>query len=208
MLETTFREKTLPAPNLMVVNTKNNHSHLLYGIRDKIHLTDNSSIDPIRYAQAVSYALREDLKADKGYTGLIIKNPIHEVWNTIEIERDLWSLGELSEYLVLPKKMPKRESLIGLGRNCTLFELGRKYAYSEVLKQKIIGNKDTFYNVVLHFIEQENQDFPEPLLYSEYKAIAKSITNWTWKNYGDKTNKQWSMYVKRTHSSEIMLKSR
>jgi hypothetical protein len=203
VLETTFREKTLPAPNLIIINKKNNHSHLLYGIKDQIHLTDNANIKPIRYAQSVSYALREELMADKGYTGLIIKNPSHGIWNTIEIEKDLWTLGGLAEYLTLPNKMPKRESLIGLGRNCTLFELGRKYAYSEVLKQKIIGNKDKFYNIVLNFIEEQNKDFPEPLQYNEYKAIAKSITNWTWKHYGDKTSKQWSMYIKRTHTSEI-----
>ena len=203
VLETTFKEKVLPTPNIVVVNPNNYHSHLLYGIKQQVHLTDNASIDPIRYAHAIQYSLREELKADNGYTGLIIKNPHNDYWNTTELNEDLWSLGELAEYLTLPNKIPKKESLIGLGRNCTLFELGRKYAYSEVLKQKITGNKNIFYNAVLDFIEQQNQDFPDPLLFNEYKAIAKSITNWTWKYYGDKTTKQWAMYVKKTHSVEL-----
>ena len=109
LLETTFREKTLPTPNFMIVNPKNDHSHLLYGIDKMVHLTDNSSIDPIRYAHAVEIALRDELKADIGYTGLIIKNPQHEHWITQELNPNLWSLGELAEYLILPNKIPKKE---------------------------------------------------------------------------------------------------
>lgn len=203
VLETTFKEKILPTPNIIVINPKNHHSHLLYGIKTGIYLSNNASIEPLRYAQAIEYSLRQELKSDSGYSGLIIKNPSHDYWNTIELEQQLWSLGDIAQYLTLPKTMPKRENLIGLGRNCTLFELGRKYAYSEVLKQKIIGNKDNFYHVVLSFIEGQNQSFPQPLLFNEYKAIAKSISNWTWKHYGNKTTKQWAMYVKNTHSVEI-----
>ena len=203
VLETTFQEKVLPTPNFIIINPENNHSHLLYGIEDMIYLSDNARLDPIRYAHAVSYALREAIKADIGYTNLIMKNPLNEHWKTIELEQNLWTLGQLAEYLVLPKKMPKREYLIGLGRNCTLFELGRKYAYSEVLKQKILGNKDSFFNAVMYFIEQQNKEFPSPLLFNEYKAITKSITNWTWRHYGDKSSSQWKAYVKRTHTPEM-----
>lgn len=203
VMETTFQEKILPIPNIIIVNPKNLHSHLLYGIKTGVYLTDNASIDPIRYAHAIEYSLREELKADNGYSGLIIKNPSHEYWETQELNENLWELGDLAEYLTLPKKMPKRENLVGLGRNCTLFELGRKYAYSEVLKQKITGNKQTFYNCVLYFLEQQNEGFPHPLMINELKGITKSITNWTWLHYGDKTSKQWAMYVKKTHSVEL-----
>lgn len=204
VMETTFREKVLPTPNIIVVNPNNFHSHLLYFIKKGVYLTNNASLDPIRYAHAIEYSLREELMADSAYSGLIMKNPFHNYWETKELNQDLWELGDLAEYLTLPKSMPKRENLIGLGRNCTLFELGRKYAYSEVLKQKIMGcTKEGFYQVVLHFIEQQNQDFPNPLMFNEYKHIAKSISNWTWKHYGDKTTKQWAMYVKRTHSVEL-----
>ena len=204
VLETTFKEKILPAPNIVIINPINSHSHLLYGLKTGVHLNDNSSITAIKYAHSIQYSLREALKADSGYSGLIIKNPQNTFWKTIELEQELYSLDDLAEYLILPKTMPKRESLIGLGRNCTLFELGRKYAYSEVLKQKIMGTtKDGFYQIVLHFIEQSNQEFPNPLMVNEYKAIAKSISNWTWKYYGNKSTKQWVDYVKRTHSVEI-----
>ena len=203
LLETTFREKTLPTPNFMIVNPKNDHSHLLYGIDKMVHLTDNSSIDPIRYAHAVEIALRDALKADIGYTGLIIKNPNHEHWITKELNPNLWNLGELAEYLVLPNKIPKREMYVGLGRNCTLFEMGRHFAYSQVLSFKITSTKEQFYNVVLNYLEQCNNNFPVPLQFSEYKAIAKSISNWTWKHYGNRSGKDWIYYVKKTHSVEL-----
>lgn len=203
ILETTFQEKILPLPNLMIINPENNHSHLLYGIKDSIYLTDNAHINPIKYAHAVYYSLREELKADIGYTGLIIKNPFNKSWDTIELEENLWSLSELAEYLVLPKKLPKKENLIGLGRNCTLFELGRKYAYSQVLRYKILGNRNNFYQEVLTFIETHNNNFPNPLSFADYSAIAKSISSWTWRNYGNKTTQQWENYVKRTHNTEI-----
>ena len=48
-----------------------------------------------------------------------------------------------------------------------------------------------------------NREFKEPLQHIEYKAIAKSISNWTWKYYGNKTTQQWFNYVKRTHSIEL-----
>ena len=204
VMETTFKEKILPTPNIAVINPKNSHSHLLFFIKTGVYLTDNASIEPIRYAHAIEYSLREAFMADNAYSGLIVKNPFHNYWETLELNEELWSLGDLAEYLTLPKQMPKRENLIGLGRNCILFQLGRKYAYSEVLKQKIMGTtKDGFYQIILHFIEQQNQEFPQPLMFNEYKAIAKSISNWTWKHYGDKTSKQWAMYVKKTHSVEI-----
>lgn len=203
VLETTFKEKILPIPNIVIVNPINFHSHLLYGLKTGVHLNDNSSIEAIRYAHAIQYSLREELKADSGYSGLIIKNPQNTAWKTLELEQDLWSLDELAEYLTLPKKIPKRENLIGLGRNCTLFEQARYFAYSEVLKQKITGNKENLYYLVLNFIENNNKEFPYPLMFNEYKVIAKSITNWTWKYYGNKSTKQWVDYVKRTHSVEI-----
>ena len=51
--------------------------------------------------------------------------------------------------------------------------------------------------------EQCNNNFPVPLQFSEYKAIAKSISNWTWKHYGNRSGKDWIYYVKKTHSVEL-----
>ena len=82
VLETTFEEKFLPAPNFMIVNPENQHSHLLYGLVTGVSCSDNSYIKPLNYLSAIEYSLREELKADNSYGGLIIKNPCHYLWQT------------------------------------------------------------------------------------------------------------------------------
>ena len=126
VLETTFEDKFLPVPNLMVVNPKNYHSHLLYGLVTGVSCSDNSYVKPLNYLSAIEYSLREELKADNSYGGLIIKNPCHQDWNTYELTKDLWTLPALEEYLKLPSKLPEKAKLLGLGRNCTLFERIKK----------------------------------------------------------------------------------
>lgn len=207
ILETTFEEKFLPAPNFMIVNPENMHSHLLYGLVTGVSCSDNSYIKPLNYLSAIEYSLREELKADNSYSGLIIKNPCHNLWNTYEIEKSLWTLPQLEEYLTLPKKIPEKAKFLGLGRNCTLFEVGRKYAYEQVFAFKTLLDKEAFNKEVLSFVETNNLQFPEPLGWNECKSISKSISNWTWKNYRKKINDEdWREYVKATHTSEIQSK--
>lgn len=207
VLETTFKEKILPAPNIIIINPENMHSHLLYGLVTGVSCSDNSYVKPLNYLSAIEYALREELKADKSYSGLIIKNPCHELWQTYEIEKQLWTLPQLEEYLTLPAKLPEKARFLGLGRNCTLFELGRKYAYEQVFAFKTLLDKEAFYHEVLAYIEKNNIQFPYPLDINECKTIAKSISNWTWKHYKKKlTDEQWKEYVQMTHTSEIQSK--
>ena len=69
-----------------------------------------------------------------------------------------------------------------MGRNCTLFDSGRKWAYKQVLKYRLTGDREEFFEAVRCALEDMN-DFPDPLPNSEVKQIAKSISKWTWKNY-------------------------
>ncbi len=109
--------------------------------------------------------------------------------------------------MTLPKKLPDKAKFLGLGRNCTLFEVGRKYAYEQVFAFKTLLDKDSFNKEVLSYIESNNHQFPEPLGINECKSIAKSISNWTWKHYRKKiSDKEWKEYVQSTHTSEIQSK--
>lgn len=207
VLETTFEEKFLPAPNIMVVNPENMHSHLLYGLVTGVSCSDNSYIKPLNYLSAIEYALREELNADRSYCGLMIKNPCHNLWKTYELEKELWTLPQLEDYLNLPKKLPEKAKFLGLGRNCTLFEIGRKYAYEQVFAFKTLLDKEAFQAEILSYIEKNNQNFPQPLDFNECKSISKSISNWTWKNYRKKiSDEDWKEYVRVTHTSEIQSK--
>jgi hypothetical protein len=105
----------------------------------------------------------------------------------VESRRDFYDLGELADYLDVPTKLPSHAKVLGLGRNCTLFDSGRKWAYKQVLKFRVTGDREGFYEAVRCALEDMN-DFPDPLPNSEVKQIAKSISKWTWTKY----TKQWS----------------
>ena len=181
-LEVANMQATCPAPNFEVVNPANGHSHLFYGLVAPVVRTNAGRAKPLEYLASVEYALREMLGGDPGYSGLISKNPLHPTWNLIERQQSLWSLGELAEYLSLPAKLPAKALQIGLGRNCSLFESARRWAYKSVLAYKLAGTQETFTTAVLEACQGLNK-FPEPLPAAEVKATAKSIARWTWKHY-------------------------
>ena len=67
------------------------------------------------------------------------KNPLHEAWNSELVTDHLYGLDELREALEESGDMPpaswkrtKRRNVVGLGRNCHLFETARTWAYREV----------------------------------------------------------------------------
>jgi hypothetical protein len=97
--------------------------------------------------------------------------------------------------------------LVGVGRNVTLFETARRWAYRQVLAYRLGGTQETFSKAVLEHCEELNNGFETPLNFSEVKATAKSISKWTWKKYtGRKSDEDWAQYVADTHTSEIQAK--
>ena len=104
-----------------------------------------------------------------------------------------------------PQETSKRAQTQGLGRNCTMFEEARHWAYRQVLNYRLTGNKDGFATAVLKHCEALNEGFRPPLYFAEVKATAKSIANWTWRNYtkaGAKTDEEWAKYVADTHTPD------
>lgn len=98
-----------------------------------------------------------------------------------------WELGELADWLTLPKTLPRRGQSVGLGRNCTLFDMLRYWAYDNVLEFRISGGIRTWSETVLRVADGFNS-FPEPLPDNEVKATANSVAKWVWRNY----TKRWT----------------
>lgn len=172
----------MPPPNLFVQNPENGHAHVFYSLNVPVHINENSSQKALRFAGAVDCGLSVSVRADAGYSGLISKNPLHEHWRTVSYNPAPYSLGELSDYVDLDVYGDRRRNLpdIGLGRNCTLFDRTRKWAYRERLK----GNWATlteWQNAVLDYVIRHN-DFDAPLPISEVKSIGNSVAKWTWRN--------------------------
>lgn len=174
----------LPAPNLIATNPKNGHSHLFYGLKTPVITSENARKKPLNLLAKIDFVLCEKLMADVGYVGLISKNPLKKtVWDVQEINPNSWELLDFLEFLELPEKLPKISKLVGFGRNVTIFETARRWAYKQVLAFRLGGNSASFFECVLSQCQSINQTFPKPLAFSEIKAIAKSISRWTWKNY-------------------------
>jgi hypothetical protein len=176
----------LPPPGWAAVNRANGHAHLVWGLSAPV-LVDSPDLRqaPLRYLCAVESAFRERLQADQGYSGLITKNPIHPLWRTLRGPQLAYELGELAAWVDLPKHMPRRKpDEIGLGRNCSLFDRLRKWAYGAI-RQYWGGGLDGW-NAWLSAANGRglvyNGDFMFPLDGREVWHIAKSVAKWTWRN--------------------------
>lgn len=196
-------QRTLPPPTLEVRNPVNRHAHWFYGLHTPVLTSDLASLKPVQFLASLEYALTRTLQADSNYVGLIAKNPLHDCWETFQ-HRGLWEMNELADWLELPSYIPKEAYESGVGRNCSLFDTVRHWAYREVQSYKTAHNSKDFHRAVHKVTTDLNANFQTPLSAGEVKTIAKSIATWTWKRYtGRLSDKDWAQYVKDTHTPEI-----
>lgn len=181
-IEELHNDLDLPVPNLFIRNPENNRAHIAYSLSVPVHLNDGSSQKPIRFAGAIDCAYQKALRADRGYAGLVMKNPLHEHWDTTEWREESYTLHELSEHVDLEPYADRRKKLedYGLGRNCTLFENLRRWAYKH---KRFFTSGDAFFQAVLEQSDNLSSQFAAPLPHSEVLATAKSVSRWTWRYY-------------------------
>ena len=120
-------------PNVIVENPRNGHAHAVWALAAPFSRTEYARRKPLALAAAVTEGLRRTCDGDKGYSGLMTKNPRHEAWNSELVTDHLYGLDELREALEESGDMPpaswkrtKRRNVVGLGRNCHLFETARR----------------------------------------------------------------------------------
>lgn len=190
----------LPMPAWAAVNRENRHAHLAYALSAPVLTADYSGRQaPLRYLAAVEAAYRAKLDADDGFSGLITKNPVHPHWDLLrgvpEAVRG-YDLPYLAEFVDLAKFKPYvgRTNLeaVGLGRNCTVFNLVSRWTYQNVLEFKRQGFTLSGWQLaVLDRCRSVNGDFPTPMLDNEVKCIAKSIGNWVWHRFNEQGKSAW-----------------
>lgn len=196
--------KMLPVPNVIATNPENGNSHLFYKLADPVCTSDVARIKPLSLLSKIDYALSKKLNADAGYQGLVCKNILHQYWDVEEVNQSPWKLADFLNRIEVPKRLPKKAKVQGVGRNCTMFENARLWAYSQVLSYRVAGNKKAFEDAVLRHCEDINEGFATPLLSSEVRGVARNISRWTWKKYigSYKPADEWAVYVAETHTSE------
>lgn len=181
-----WEDSGLPPPAWASINKENGHAHLVWGLTVPV-LVDSPDMRqaPLRYLCAVESAFRAKLNADSGYSGLITKNPSHPLWRVLRGPRMSYDLGELAEYVDLSKHTPKsKPEEIGLGRNVTVFEWLRHYAYRHIRHYKTDVRNFVLWQTHLNNKALErNGDFQNPMDGREIWHIAKSVSKWTWNKF-------------------------
>lgn len=185
-----WEEVGLPAPNLVVINRNNQHSHVFYAIAP-VCTTENARSAPINYMKAVYAAMAAKLNADPAYSGPVAKTPGHPWWLTQEIHNHQYDLGKLADYVELevkPRwcKEPDIDS-VSHSRHCMLFEQLRFFAYSIVNREREQGSYRSFMRKVEEYAFSKNNfrqhGFSMNLTVAQVKSTIKSVARWTWDFY-------------------------
>ena len=194
-----WEDNRCPAPNMIAINPENGHAHLFYGLEKPVHNYTHASPKALRYMAAIDVALTAKLGADRGYSKFISKNPIHERWLTFFPRIDLYDLDELADWLDLSKLQDRRRRLPaeGLGRNCTLFETLRLWAYRERRKDQQYFSEEYFREACLWRAFAINAEFTPPLMHSEVRSTARSVSRWTWRNMSAEGFRQYQRNVSK-----------
>jgi len=197
-----WSDRNAPAPTLTITNPENGHAHLLYGLKTSIRTAQDGKMKPLKYAAAVENALRKKLDADAGYSGLICKNPNHGHWKIAVWQSELYTLDWLADSLDLNAANDKEiVADYGLGRNCTLFDKTRKWAYRAI--RQGWPEYEQWLRACYERAAAYNLQFTSSLDEHEVMGIAKSVAKWTHYRFNQDS---FENYVIRTHTSEIQKK--
>ena len=183
-----WEDCNLAPPNYAAINPKNGHAHLVYKLSEPVATCEHGRLAPLRYLAAIERGYRIELGADAGYSGLVTRNPYKT--RTLCIHKHEYDLFELSDWLKrdLGEYAEKETAVAGLGRNVTLFDTTRVWAYKAIRFYRVAARSrlfDVWHNEVLERSLAVNGEFLTPLAYSEVKATAKSIAKYCWRKDTD-----------------------
>lgn len=187
-----YFDADLPLPTWIAKNKQNGHCHVCYELKTPVCKTANARLKPLRYLASIEYSYAKKLGADLRYSGLLTKNPLDkENWEVAILNPRAFELEELAEYVTLENK-PKtaKNEVFGLGRNCSMFDSVRFWAY-KAIRERLEGDCDSWYAEVLNVAQNANTGFLDPLPYSEVKATAKSVAKWVWRNHHSTEFQAW-----------------
>ena len=134
-----WADKGLPAPHLIVRNLDNGRSHMTYILKTSVKNDVTGFQKPIKYFSDVEHGLAVRIGADMNYNGLLTKNPFKSsAYKVLSYESTPYDLDYLNEFVDKDlvkkqrdeKKKKKIEDGFASGRNCTLFENLRLWAYA------------------------------------------------------------------------------
>jgi len=171
-------DNNVQMPSILVRNPENGHGHAVYLLKTQVNTSADARMKPQRWLAGLERAYTRRLHGDRGYSGLISRNPLlHPILDTSRI----YDMSELDACLDFTDKAPfyNNAQEHGLGRNVTMFDTVRHKAYRCVNDYR---SHSLFSDFILSACEKTGFSFEAPLSISEIRATAKSVANWTWKH--------------------------
>ncbi|NMV38255.1 replication initiation protein [Ralstonia insidiosa] len=177
----------LPPPTIVTVNPATTHSHYLWELKTPVIFTEAGRAHPKRFYENVDSALTYAIPgADPAYVGKFTRNPLHTYWRTI-VHKVSYELADFGEYVDLTPARKRIDLVWNIeGRNSTLFDTVRLWAYMAV--KTCVFYADFHERVVFkaHEVNQQFSDLPGGMLPAkEVLSTARSIADWTWRHKRD-----------------------
>jgi len=231
-----WEEAGLPPPACGAADPLTTRGHLLYPLTAPVLTGDAARDKPLRYLAAIESGFRTRLGGDPQFSASThsTKNPWFKgtkdflVWRTYWGPDKTWDLGELAEWVDLPKHMPKRGlkvENVGYGRNCSLFERLRLWAYHAIRRLWAAGGgAQEWHDWVQNKAQEMNGDFGEiggamhslsgPMGDLEVYHVAKHVAKFVWGRFSpqafseiQQARKAGAEYVKKRKDLESWLRS-
>lgn len=179
-----WRDRGLPAPNLIIVNPASGRAHYWFqfakpvNVHTKAWLAARPPSKTWRFYEAVKHAVRIGYGCDPDYNEDMVKNPLHPKWEVSVCREEPYSLRELYAHPEIRRNMRRQSISLAedvRGRNCTIFKTGfrwavryhRHYWGEAALKEAIRAEV---------FAIRDKLSHPDgPLPHAETEGIALSI---------------------------------
>lgn len=175
-----------PVPNVIVMNPKNGHVKIGYALAVPVTTSPKAHKAPKEMLGRIEAGLTRLLGADPSFSGVraITNNPFHRDWIVRAPTSHLYSLGELLE--ALPGEIGivaiEKEKQVGHGRNQTIFDELRAWAYPLARAAEATGDFERWLKEVRKRAHHINSQFTYPLLYREVDRIGRSVAEYSWRN--------------------------
>ncbi|KCB47961.1 replication initiation protein [Bordetella hinzii] len=182
-----WEEKNLPAPTIITISPESGRCHYLWELKTPVIYTQAGRRAPQRFYEAVDIALTRAVPgADPAYVGRFTKNPCHPHWKVLQ-HRVSYEFEDFMEYVDITSQRELQRYQNGLGRNCTLFDNLRFWAYPAVKLYDAYEDFQEDVNTQAFNINAEFAGSPAgTLFYKEVLSTAKSVGTWTWRHRHDK----------------------
>ena len=177
----------LPEPSAVIITPHNRHAHVWYALDSPVFTSHAAKLKPIEWLAAIQRTMGRRMGADMGYCGLITKNLLDDYWIKLyatDAPIRTYTLQQLHEDIGLLDPKQKTAETTGYGRNATLFDGLRRWAYTAIRRHRSGLRRDNFVNWQAECFAkavQLNAEFYNPLSLSEIRSIAKSTAKWCWK---------------------------